>query len=156
MNLSLSVHRWYRPPKSPILFQCTILMYITLSINPWCIKNSGEAAESKEHIVPSIKQWTTSWKLTRRPNSNELKSFGCIFSSWVMAMLSGGWPLKNLLRHLEGPADGTSVQAPCLKTPLWTQPVGWMPLPPNPLFPEYHISFCKVPQGLPETTLQSQ
>ena len=41
-----------------------------LSTKPWCRKNSGADAESNEHIVPLITQWTRSWNSSRNAFSN--------------------------------------------------------------------------------------
>lgn len=128
---------------------------LTLSTNPWWRKNSGAAAESNEHIVPSIVQCGPSCKVILKAISKLSNFAASVANTWATATLSGGFPLKNLLKH-EGLADGTSFHG-LLKGPSSTHPNCPPPFPPKPPLPAYHKSLgLALAHGFPETTLQSQ
>ena len=126
-----------------------------LSTNPWWRKNSGEVAESKEHIKPPIKQCTLSWKLMRKEASKEPKRDASVLNNSTNAIASGGFPTKRRVKH-PPPADGTTFQVPCLKGPVVTHCVGRVPFPPNPLLPLNQRSEGRPRQGVCDTIDQSQ
>lgn len=129
-----------------------------LSIKPWWSINSGDTAESNEHMWPPIKQWTVSWRLIRREISNESKSKARVLKTSATATESGGLLVKlNCRRRHPPPADGTTFQVPRLKGPLVTHCRGdCSPFPPKPLFPKNQRSDAPPRHGVCDTTLQSQ
>ena len=129
-----------------------------LSIKPWWSINSGDVAESNEHMWPPIRQWTVSCRLIRSEISNESKSTARVLKTSATATESGGLPVKlNCRRRQSPPADGTTFQVPRLKGPLVTHCSGvCSPFPPKPLFPIYQRSDARPSHGVWDTTLQSQ
>ena len=134
-----------------------------LSINPWWRKNSGAAAESIVHMVPSIKQCTKSCKFIRSMNSKSLKLRGWTSKTIWTATASGGVP-KNIRAKHRGPGpvgipggSGTILHTSCLKGPVWTQLYIPSPSPPRPESSLDHmLRAAVVLNALPGLALQSQ
>ena len=135
----------------------------SLSMKPWWRKNSGALAESSEHIVPSIRQWTRSWRFTRSISSKSLNSATDVFKTLWTTVISGGIPL-NVRFKQGGPGSvgspggsGTSSHSPSLKGPVWTQLYIPTPFPPKPVSALCHRSRGSVVRNaLLDTALQSQ
>ena len=74
----------------------------------------GALAESVVHIVPSIKQCKLSWKPILKIVSKLTNSVSGVFSNCNTAMVSGGFPVKFLLRQGEPSAEGVNFHFPSL------------------------------------------